>query len=305
MINLKEEKGINYDLITVTDCTTFQIEFKYLSKITSDTKYISKPYSIYYEFYKTRHFGVFPNMIKESKYLSGDIKFNRFYDYLVKFPLFNDNRDENIIQLYKRAKADIKNKLIKRSKTNNKLFVGSLSKTESGRIYNPVMELSYCTIASVFALDAIASDKPGECEKEMEIAKSLIYTVQSLHMNSLTKLSPQTIEFDVGNDVKIINAMNELKGDYAEALFLMYQATGDPIFQKWGWDLYLAIEKNAKVEYGYSGLRNVNELGSYSDITHPEFGAKTLKFLYLLFGKVKQFDIRNYVFNANGHLFEI
>lgn len=271
--------------------------------MTSNSLYYSKASSIYDEFYKTKQFGIFPSLIQKSKYISGDIKFNRFYDYLLKVSLLNENQEEYIMYLYKKAKSAIFERLIKRNNYNKLLFVGSLMKLENNRKYNSIMEMSYCNIVSMFALDAISSTKPGESQKEMEIAKSLIYTFHNLHMKTLTKLVPESVDFN--NNLNIVNPINELNGEYAEALFLMYQATNDPIFQKWGWDFYLAIEKNTKVEYGYSGMKDVNRLESYSDIIHPEFGGKTLKYLYLLFGKVKQIDVRNYIFNVNGHLFEV
>lgn len=206
--------------------------------------------------------------------------------------------------MYNRAKSDLLNKFLYRHPNTDKLFVGYLTGPRRNRKFNGIMDSSFCEVVSLLALEVTTSEVPGACDKELQVAKSLVYTCYRLYMTSRTHLGPKLIEFDK-DQINIKNAMNELDGDLAEALFLLYQATNDPIFQKWGWDIYLAIEDNAKVEYGYSGLSNVNEPGSYTGSIRPDFGSKTLKFLYLLFAPKTQIDVRNYVFNPSGHLYEI
>lgn len=112
--------------------------------------------------------------------------------------------------------------------------------------------------------------------------------------------------FDMkGEDTVVLENSHSLQSSTIESLFILHQLTRDPIFQKWGWDIYLAIENSAKVPFGYSEMSDVNDPKSHNNRVRPTFGSKVMKYLYLLLNPKHRIDFRNYVFNDQGHPFEL
>ncbi|KAJ2048968.1 mannosyl-oligosaccharide alpha-1,2-mannosidase [Coemansia sp. S2] len=99
-----------------------------------------------------------------------------------------------------------------------------------------------------------------------------------------------------------------LRPETLETLFILYRVTGDPKYQEWGWNIFLAIEKHAKVEAGYAGVQDVYSESSTSnhiDAMESFFLAETLKYLYLLFSPTDVISLDEYVFNTEAHPFRI
>ena len=63
-----------------------------------------------------------------------------------------------------------------------------------------------------------------------------------------------------------------------------------------------ALEKNCRVENGYSGIRDVFSSPSVKDdVQQSFFIAETLKYLYLLFSDDSEISLDNWVFNTEAH----
>uniref|UniRef100_A0A914RLQ1 alpha-1,2-Mannosidase n=1 Tax=Parascaris equorum TaxID=6256 RepID=A0A914RLQ1_PAREQ len=94
-----------------------------------------------------------------------------------------------------------------------------------------------------------------------------------------------------------------LRPEAIEAWFYLYRATGDKIYQEWGWKAFKALEKHAKVEYGYSSVVNVKRIPvSYRDMMESFFLSETLKYLYLLLADDQsEIPLDRFVFNTEGH----
>lgn len=90
---MKQQEGIDFDNIIVPDATTFQLEFKYISRLASEEFYISKGLSIYQTFGDVKGRGIFPIEIKNSKHLQGELLYNHFYDYELKTWLLCNNQN--------------------------------------------------------------------------------------------------------------------------------------------------------------------------------------------------------------------
>lgn len=57
-----------------------------------------------------------------------------------------------------------------------------------------------------------------------------------------------------------MDAHSLLRPEAIEAWFYLYRATGDKIYQQWGWEAFRAIENYAKLEDGYSSVNNVKRI---------------------------------------------
>jgi len=104
---------------------------------------------------------------------------------------------------------------------------------------------------------------------------------------------------------------NLLRPETIESLWYLYVLTGNTTYQDWGWEIFQAFERNAKVDSGgYSSLSSVARIGSRTDKMESFFLGETLKYLYLLFGNRKDNDhktlsLDKFVLNTEAHFFPI
>lgn len=105
-------------------------------------------------------------------------------------------------------------------------------------------------------------------------------------------------------------AYNILRPEFVESLYHMSCALPHKrkLYQKWGWKVFQAIEKNSKTPNGYSSVQNVDSIDArFQDSMETFFVAETLKYLYLLFSNPKNVavDLKNYVLNTEAHFIPI
>ncbi|KAI5121758.1 hypothetical protein M0805_009571 [Coniferiporia weirii] len=100
-----------------------------------------------------------------------------------------------------------------------------------------------------------------------------------------------------------------LRPETIESLYVMWRTTGDEIWRERGWQIFLAIEENCRMEIGYASVGGVdrrtpdlmlplNEMPSYAL-------AETWKYLYLMFLDHDPIPMDKFVFNTEAHPFPI
>ena len=94
-----------------------------------------------------------------------------------------------------------------------------------------------------------------------------------------------------------------LRPEAIESWFYLYRLTGEKIYQEYGWKVFEAMEKYAKLPHGYSSVQNVKKLPpQFRDHMESFFLAETLKYLYLLFADDQSIlPLTEYVFNTEAH----
>lgn len=110
-----------------------------------------------------------------------------------------------------------------------------------------------------------------------------------------------------------------------ESMFLMWKTTGDTRWRERAWDIFLALEREAKTGSGYAVVKTVtlsppplhddmprSVCFPYSSVvsTHNRvqlsfFLAETLKYLYLMFSEDDLVPLDKWVFNTEAHPFPI
>ncbi|TID23753.1 gb [Venturia nashicola] len=88
-----------------------------------------------------------------------------------------------------------------------------------------------------------------------------------------------------------------LRPEVVESYYHAFRITGDPIYQDWAWDAFVAFEKFCKTEFGYASIKDVNLwLPPANDVEETKkrirenwldqqesyWLAETLKYLYLI-----------------------
>jgi len=93
-----------------------------------------------------------------------------------------------------------------------------------------------------------------------------------------------------------------LRPETLESLMILYRTTGDEVYRERGWEIFQALEKETRVDGGYSGLNDVRRVnGTRIDRMETFFLAETLKYLYLLFSPIDVIPMDQFVFNTEAH----
>lgn len=80
-----------------------------------------------------------------------------------------------------------------------------------------------------------------------------------------------------------------LRPEVIESYYYAYRATGDPIYQEWAWEAYLAINETCRAGSGYSAVNDVNAEGGggYMNFQESFWFAEVLKYSYLIHAEVR------------------
>jgi len=82
----------------------------------------------------------------------------------------------------------------------------------------------------------------------------------------------------------------------------MWRYTKDQKYREWAWDAVQALEEHCRSEFGFSGIKNVNQAPtSKDDLQQSFFLAETLKYLYLIFSDDDLISLDEFVFNTEAH----
>ncbi|QRD83529.1 putative endoplasmic reticulum mannosyl-oligosaccharide 1,2-alpha-mannosidase [Aspergillus flavus] len=85
----------------------------------------------------------------------------------------------------------------------------------------------------------------------------------------------------------------------------MYFMTNDPVYRKWGWEIFEAFKKHTVVKdaKGYTSLHDVTKLPTpQCDNMESLWLAETLKYLYFLFSPREFLPLTQVVFNTEAHV---
>ncbi|KAJ2161783.1 hypothetical protein GGF46_001205 [Coemansia sp. RSA 552] len=311
--------------ICIAEAGSFQLEFKKLSQLTGDDKYwrIAERASDALENAGRRFQGLYPMYVHVrtgtynnfSSYSMGAMA-DSFYEYLLKQYVLSDSRELKYRERYELAADTVAEKLVGRSKKGY-MYLGRLS-SDGSTLYREMEHLA-CFYPGVLALGSKALGRP----QDLELAEELAYTCYQTYATSPTGLGPEVFYFPEytprwkapnakrqgmpGREDMGITAVDKryiLRPETVESLFVLYRITGDDKYQQWGWDIFSAIERHAKVANGYAALNNVmetNQTENQKDSMESFFLAETLKYLYLLFSPTDVLPLDQYVFTTEAH----
>lgn len=94
-----------------------------------------------------------------------------------------------------------------------------------------------------------------------------------------------------------------LRPETVESVFVMWRVTGDEVWRERGYEIFKAIERHTKTEYGYASVSGVDKEEPFKQNSMPSyFLAETLKYLWLLFrDNDNRYDLDKIVFNTEAH----
>lgn len=146
----------------------------------------------------------------------------------------------------------------------------------------------------------------------LDVARELIKTCVSMYRGAAAGLSPEvSVVGPDGAKPSSSGTDGLLRPETAESLFILHRVTGDPRYLEEGWEIFLAIEKSAKLSRaglpaGYTAVGDVRKAKPPKlDRIDSFFYSETLKYLYLLFSPSTLLPLDEWVLNTEGHPFPI
>ncbi|CAG0916898.1 unnamed protein product [Notodromas monacha] len=292
----------------LADVGTLHLEFAYLTKITGDKRYLEKVEKARAVLRDApKQDGLYPNYVSV---MTGNFHGNEvsmgpfgdsFYEYLLKSWLQSNKTDENSKNMFYDAIEAISGKLLRISNSG----MHYLTDFRGGRLGNTMEHLT-CFAGGLFALGAHNNPAALESSKHyFKIGQEITETCHRSYELTKTKLSPNVFSFtgNGSNDAKGTEMFYCLRPEAVESYFVLWRLTHDDKYRRWGFELIEALETHCRVEHGFSGVRDVDNLPVvHDDVQQSYFLAETLKYLYLLFSNNdEEISLSKWVFTTEGH----
>ena len=252
---------------------TVQLEFRQLTRITGDPKYARAAEAVIEKMDSLHPVdGLYPIFVSadSGQPTTSQITFgalgDSFYEYLLKVWLQGGRVEPMYRRMYDAAMDGLTARMLKRSTPSNLAYVADWD----GRSTTDKMDHLVCFVPGMLALGAAtAAGTPGEANAVRDLinAKALAYTCWQMYERQATGIGAEFVEFPGGGD--LIPAARApfyiLRPEAAEALFVLHQLTGNPVYREWGWKMFVAIEKGCKAQYGYGAHPDVRDPGRTPD----------------------------------------
>ncbi|KAJ5751806.1 Mannosyl-oligosaccharide 1-2-alpha-mannosidase [Penicillium odoratum] len=164
---------------------------------------------------------------------------------------------------------------------------------------SPKMDHLVCYLPGSIAIGATEGRTEAEAcklpswsaqkERQMELARELMKTCWAMYAVTESGLAPEISWFEADSDelkpnsrsssrpwprssnkkdswkqdfnIRPADAHNLQRPETVESLFLMFRVTNDPIYRKWGWEIFKAFQKHTLVPdgEGYTSLHDVTQ----------------------------------------------
>ena len=83
----------------------------------------------------------------------------------------------------------------------------------------------------------------------------------------------------------------------------MYRITGERHWRDAGWEMFKAVDRATRAEFGHSAIDDVTATApAQVDAMESFWLAETLKYFYLLFDDEDRWSLDEWVFNTEAHL---
>ncbi|KAI8853040.1 glycoside hydrolase [Chytridium lagenaria] len=267
-----------------------------------------------------------------------------YFEYLGKQHLLTNQTERGPLRQYQEALAGIKKHLLARTPINNLMYVRELPQGPYAGWTSEKMDHLSCFLPGTIALMASKGRRLTQMmadeREDMYIAEELTRTCYEMYHQTVSGLAPEIVHFrapvskdggvsedfikmrtqedyvpirgrsssdgqyEVDFSTVVRDRHNLLRPETVESLFIMWRLTRERKYREWGWRIFRAIEKWARVEDGgYTSLADVTQRPPpRRDHMESFFLSETLKYLYLLFSDDENlFPLEEYVFNTEAH----
>ncbi|VDD75134.1 unnamed protein product [Mesocestoides corti] len=301
--------------VSLSEVATLQLEFNELAMLLQD-KSIAKPaanvYSVLNGVKKLSGLiAIFVNMDQPERSSSDTITLgargDSYYEYLLKVWVQTGKKSDWLRNQYLDAVRGVTDMLLRKSVPNGLTFVGELKSQK----FSPKMDHLVCFLPGTLAYGHLH----GMPVEHLQLAEDLMETCYRLYNNTSTGLSAEIVYFNLANPerpdfyIRQSDAFNLLRPETVESLFYLYRITKRQRYQLWGREIFRAFNTHSRVSpAGFAPIVDVRSARPiHRDKMDSFWIAETLKYFLLLFddGLAARFDLREWVFNSEGHPFPL
>ncbi|KAF9927803.1 hypothetical protein BGZ75_006467 [Mortierella antarctica] len=298
---------------------TIQLEFTRLSQLTNNPIYDQKAQKIFQVLGTATSElpGLLPAYVQNSngqhfsnfKATVGGMV-DSYYEYLLKEWIILDGAAPEYKTMFETAVNSMEQHMVLRPDNGSQDYVLFGQVYSNSKTVEADMEHLACFIAGSLAMGSKYFDRP----KDMILAKQVAQSCYLSYHHSETGIGPEAMKFDLGQKSgtfvakpdtfysrSISNKSYILRPETLESLWILYRLTGEKKYQDQAWEIFQALEKSCRTKIAYSGLRDVNQPGSYDDKMESFFMAETMKYLYLMFSTPDVISLDDFVLNTEAH----
>ena len=287
----------------LAECGTLQLELSYLTEATGNPEYRELGQRIMRTLveHNSRSDGLFPADVNiHSGGLSGGVHAgsgsDSFYEYLVKmYVMHRSGFDADDVAIAARYEA-----------LATRALSGLLSletRSTQGYAFLSAEHLG-CFVGGMYALAAHTLPNLTPDVRESFFRAGARYTEGCYMAYATSPTGLAADAFDLHNPAGNLAATGRshiLRPEAIESIFYLWRYTHDQKYREWGWNMFQAIERNLRRQYGYTGLYNAQDPASQNDHQQSWFLGETLKYYYLLFSDDDVVPLDRYVFNTEAH----
>ncbi|GMT10012.1 hypothetical protein PFISCL1PPCAC_1309 [Pristionchus fissidentatus] len=316
-INMQTKAASNYGWANggssiLSEFGSIHLEFTYLSHLTGKNVWVNKVKKIRETLDKADKIdgGLYSNYMNPKtgrwsgqNHVSLGALGDSFYEYLIKSWVQTSFKDDQARRMYWDASDAIQRKMVFTSKSGLR-FVAELK----GGTADKKMGHLACFCVGMFALEAKYEKNETRKETVMQLAEDLGHTCHESYMRTQSQIGPEMFYFNDYDDATSKRSENGyiLRPEVIEGFFYLWRITGKEKYRDWVWSAINAINKNCRVEAGFTGLSNVYNLNQgRDDVQQSFFLAETLKYAYLTFTPNSEMSLDEWVFNTEAHPFPI
>lgn len=200
-------------------------------------------------------------------------------------------------EMWEEALEGIQKHLVTTTKHSNLHIIAELPHGIGGKL-SPKMDHLVCFLPGSIAIAATEGRTLAEARKlpswnskkqrQIKLARELMKTCWAMYAVTQSGLSPEISWFEADEVdlqpnpgsrvqwrssnkveswkkdfiIKPLDAHNLQRPETVESLFLMFRVTEDPIYRKWGWEIFKAFQKHTLVGdgEGYTSLDDVTSI---------------------------------------------
>ncbi|KAI9602424.1 hypothetical protein H4Q26_001713 [Puccinia striiformis f. sp. tritici PST-130] len=186
-----------------------------------------------------------------------------YYEYLLKYAIISQNRDESYLKTWKLAVESSKQHLLQVSPLHNLTYLASFSSSKGGIDY----EFSHlgCFAGksrwSEFKQFVEAKEDTWQASRnDMIIFKANIFRLLK-YKRTATGLGPESFRFlGPHGETAAKKPSSEVAPEVVESAFYAWRLTGDTRYQDFVWDAFQSLQKHCKASASFSAIADVNTL---------------------------------------------
>jgi mannosyl-oligosaccharide alpha-1,2-mannosidase len=229
-----------------------------------------------------------------------------FYEYLLKYWLYNNKRDADLFNMYIKSMDAIRTQLVGVSSRDKLTYFGDLRSQK----FEKKMGHLACFSGGLMALTSLHLTDARSSQEYMSLGKNVTNTCHESYIRAGSQIGPEYFHFE-REDEEATSLKHDEKGyllrpEVVESYFYLWRLTKEQKYRDWAWQVVLALEKQCRTDSGFSGLKDVYLVDSpKDDVQQSFFLAETLKYLWLIFSDDDVLPLDKYVFNTEAHPFLI